>query len=91
MSGLVVRPAAPEDAAGCAAVYAPYVTDSCISFEYEAPTAADFAGRDVPGVDAVNGLESPLVNGYRPCCTNPGLQPVSSATRGLNCGCVVMG
>jgi L-amino acid N-acyltransferase YncA len=45
MSGLVIRLAAPQDAAGCAAVYAPYVTDSCISFEYEAPTAADFAGR----------------------------------------------
>jgi L-amino acid N-acyltransferase YncA len=45
MSGLVIRPAVPADAAGCAAVYAPYVTDSCISFEYEAPTAADFAKR----------------------------------------------
>ena len=45
MSRLVIRPAVPEDAAGCAAVYAPYVTDSCISFEYEAPMAADFAGR----------------------------------------------
>ena len=45
MSGLAIRLAAPEDAAGCAAVYAPYVTDSCISFEYEAPTAADFAKR----------------------------------------------
>ena len=45
MSRFVIRPAVREDAAGCAAVYAPYVTDSCISFEYVAPTAADFAGR----------------------------------------------
>ena len=45
MSRLVIRPAVPDDAAGCAAVYAPYVTGSCISFEYVAPTAADFAGR----------------------------------------------
>ena len=45
MSGVVIRAAEPHDAAGCAAVYAPYVTDSCISFEYEAPSAEDFAGR----------------------------------------------
>ena len=45
MSGLSVRPARAEDAAACAAVYAPYVTDSCISFEYEAPTAEDVARR----------------------------------------------
>jgi len=34
-----------DDAAACARVYAPYVTNSCISFEYEPPTAADFAER----------------------------------------------
>jgi L-amino acid N-acyltransferase YncA len=40
-----IRPARPDDAAGCATVYAPYVTGSCISFEYEAPSAEDFASR----------------------------------------------
>ncbi len=45
MNGVAIRPAGPEDAAGCAAVYAPYVTDSCISFEYEPPTAQDFGRR----------------------------------------------
>jgi L-amino acid N-acyltransferase YncA len=40
-----IRPATAADAAGCAAVYAPYVTDSCISFEYDPPTAEDFAAR----------------------------------------------
>jgi phosphinothricin acetyltransferase len=33
------------DAEACARIYAPYVTDSCISFEYEAPTAEDLAAR----------------------------------------------
>lgn len=45
MSETTVRPARADDAAGCARVYAPYVTDSCISFEYEPPTAEDFAAR----------------------------------------------
>jgi L-amino acid N-acyltransferase YncA len=40
-----IRDAASADAAGCAAVYAPYVTDSCVSFEYEAPSAAEMARR----------------------------------------------
>jgi phosphinothricin acetyltransferase len=35
----------PADAAACARIYAPYVTESCISFEYEPPSAADFSGR----------------------------------------------
>jgi phosphinothricin acetyltransferase len=34
-----------RDAAACAAIYAPYVTDTVISFEYEAPTAAQMAER----------------------------------------------
>ncbi len=33
------------DAAACAAVYAPYVTDTVITFEGEPPTAAEIAGR----------------------------------------------
>jgi L-amino acid N-acyltransferase YncA len=45
MSVLEIRPATIADAAACAAVYAPYVTDSCISFEYEPPSAEEFAAR----------------------------------------------
>jgi len=45
VTGLRIRGATAADAEGCAAVYRPYVTDSCISFEYEPPTAEDFAGR----------------------------------------------
>jgi L-amino acid N-acyltransferase YncA len=41
----MIRQASASDAAGCAAVYAPYVTGSCISFEYEAPSAGEFARR----------------------------------------------
>jgi L-amino acid N-acyltransferase YncA len=44
-TALEIRPAAPADAAGCAEVYAPYVTDSCVSFEYEPPAAAEMARR----------------------------------------------
>jgi phosphinothricin acetyltransferase len=45
MSTAVIRPARPSDAAACARVYAPYVTDSCISFEYSPPSAEDFEAR----------------------------------------------
>ena len=40
-----VRDAAAEDAAACAAIYRPYVTDTVITFEYEPPTAEDMARR----------------------------------------------
>jgi L-amino acid N-acyltransferase YncA len=36
---------AATDGAACAAVYAPFVTDSVISFEYEAPSEAEFSRR----------------------------------------------
>jgi phosphinothricin acetyltransferase len=41
-----IRPAhAERDAAACAALYAPYVTDSWVSFELEPPDAAEMARR----------------------------------------------
>jgi L-amino acid N-acyltransferase YncA len=42
---LRVREATEHDAAACAAIYAPYVTDSAISFELEPPSAAEMAAR----------------------------------------------
>jgi L-amino acid N-acyltransferase YncA len=40
-----IRDATPDDGAACAAIYAPYVTDTAITFEYEPPTAAQMAER----------------------------------------------
>jgi phosphinothricin acetyltransferase len=40
-----IRAATTEDAAACAAIYAPYVTDTTISFETEPPTQAEMAER----------------------------------------------
>ena len=42
---LTIRPAAPGDAAALLAVYAPYVEETAITFEYQVPTVEDFAGR----------------------------------------------
>jgi L-amino acid N-acyltransferase YncA len=43
---MVIRHADPRrDAAACAAIYAPFVTDSPVSFEERAPDAAAFAQR----------------------------------------------
>jgi L-amino acid N-acyltransferase YncA len=40
-----VRPATTADAAACAAIYAPYVTDTAITFETEVPPADEMARR----------------------------------------------
>jgi phosphinothricin acetyltransferase len=41
----MVREATAADAAACAAIYAPYVTDSAVSFETEPPSTAEMAQR----------------------------------------------
>jgi L-amino acid N-acyltransferase YncA len=41
----MIRDAVAADAAGCAAVYAPYVLGTAISFESEPPSAAEMARR----------------------------------------------
>lgn len=42
---MLIRDARPDDAAACAAIYAPYVRDTCISFELVAPDEAEMRGR----------------------------------------------
>lgn len=41
----MIREAATEDATACAALYAPYVTDTAVSFETEPPDAGEMARR----------------------------------------------
>ncbi|WP_207925845.1 arsinothricin resistance N-acetyltransferase ArsN1 family B [Actinocrispum wychmicini] len=40
-----VRDASVDDAAACAAIYAPYVTDTAITFELDPPSPAEMAAR----------------------------------------------
>ena len=42
---MTVRDATPDDAATCAAIYAPYVRDTAVTFETEPPDAKEFARR----------------------------------------------
>jgi L-amino acid N-acyltransferase YncA len=44
-AGIVVREATQADAAACAAIYEPYVRDTAITFELEAPDADEMARR----------------------------------------------
>ena len=44
MKGLI-RFATPDDAGRILEIYAPYITDTVISFEYDVPTLADFTAR----------------------------------------------
>jgi phosphinothricin acetyltransferase len=45
MADVRARLATPSDGAACAAIYAPYVADTVISFEAEPPTAGEMAAR----------------------------------------------
>lgn len=41
----LIRFAAPDDAGRILEIYAPYITDTVISFEYDVPSLADFTAR----------------------------------------------
>ena len=45
MDGITIRSASPDDAQALLAIYAPYVEQTAISFEYDVPTLAEFRGR----------------------------------------------
>lgn len=42
---MTIRAATEADAAACAAIYAPYVTGTAVTFELEPPSEAEMAGR----------------------------------------------
>ena len=44
-AGLSIRDATQADGEACAGIYAPYVTDTVITFETEVPLAGDMAAR----------------------------------------------
>ena len=45
MEAVTIRPAVPEDAPALLAIYAPYVRETAVTFEYEIPSPEEFAGR----------------------------------------------
>ena len=45
MPDITITAAAVEDAEALLSIYAPYVTDTAVSFEYEVPSLADFRDR----------------------------------------------
>ncbi len=45
MSDIILRPAVPTDAAALLDIYAPYVTQTAITFEYDVPSVDEFRGR----------------------------------------------
>lgn len=45
MAGGLIRPAGPADGEACAAIYAPYVRDTAITFELEPPGGEEMAAR----------------------------------------------
>ncbi|MGD1050598.1 MAG: N-acetyltransferase family protein [Solirubrobacteraceae bacterium] len=62
---MIVRDADPEyDAEACARVYAPYVSDSIISFEERAPSGEEMAGRMAAAHEWLVAEEGGAVVGY---------------------------
>lgn len=55
MSEVAVREAAPGDAAACRAIYAPFVTDTWVSFEEEIPSVREMKRR-ILGYGASHGF-----------------------------------
>lgn len=45
MENITIRPATESDAEEILNIYAPYVTDTAITFEYDVPTLEEFTGR----------------------------------------------
>lgn len=45
MNDIKIRVATPDDAPELLAIYAPYVTDTAVTFEYEVPSLTDFRAR----------------------------------------------
>lgn len=45
MTDICIRKASPADAPALLAIYAPYVTDTTVTFEYTVPSPAEFAAR----------------------------------------------
>lgn len=45
INDLHIRMAEPDDAENLLEIYAPYVKNTCITFEYEVPSAREFTGR----------------------------------------------
>ena len=43
-SNIHIRTASPNDAAALLAIYAPYVQETAITFEYEVPSTEEFTG-----------------------------------------------
>jgi phosphinothricin acetyltransferase len=48
---MTIRPATADDAAVCAAIYAPYVTDTVVSFETVPPTPAEMGERIAAAIE----------------------------------------
>ena len=45
MGEIIIRPVTVEDAAELAAIYAPYVLETAVTYEYEVPSTEEFRGR----------------------------------------------
>lgn len=63
---MIIRDATPDDAAACAAIYAPYVRDTAISFEAQPPSTEQMAERIAIAqqLHAWVVLADPAVRGY---------------------------
>jgi L-amino acid N-acyltransferase YncA len=60
----VIRAATPADAEAIAAVYAPYVLETAVSFEEVPPTAGEMAARMLPGMPWLVATDSQSVVGF---------------------------
>lgn len=64
---LTIRPATTSDAAALLAVYAPYVENTAITFEYEVPSLEEFRGRIARTLQHYPYIVAETASGGEPC------------------------
>ena len=73
----LIRFVRPQDAAHILEIYAPYITDTVISFEYEVPTPEEFAAR----VEAISATRTLCTSAKAKFSATLTLPPITSAWR----------
>ena len=58
---VMIRLATPEDAAEILKIYAPYVVNTAISFEYEVPSEEEFRGRVESTLNSISAICMPAL------------------------------
>jgi len=67
MGEIIIRPVTPEDAEELVSIYAPYVLETAVTYEYEVPSVEEFRGRignTIKNYPYLAAVEDGIILGY---------------------------